>query len=59
MVIGGWGEGTMREQIVAQAIDFLKKFEGKDWLLAPHSPRPFGCIVKAQCMDHRLTVTAS
>lgn len=58
IIIGGWVEGTPRGQMVAQAIEFLKTFEDRDKLLAPYSPRLFGCIVKAKCLENKLTETA-
>lgn len=58
IIIGCWGEGTTREQMATQATEFLKNFEGRDRLLVPCSPRPFGCIVKAKYMENMLTGTA-
>lgn len=39
-------------------MDFLKTFDGRDKLLTPYWPQPFGSIMKANCMKNELTETA-
>lgn len=36
-IIIGWDEGTTKEHMVTQAMDFLKNFEGHDKLTTPYS----------------------